>query len=78
MNKKKRKAIKEASKKAAIQEITRTVVDQLNTITTELGHDSKKLKKEIEKRAAQLAKKVVKKLKPVKPTTDEEPAPAQA
>jgi two-component sensor histidine kinase len=81
MNKKKRKA-KEASKKAAIQEITKTVVDQLNVITAELGQDSKKLKKEIEKRAAQLAKKIVKKLKAVKPATDEvaaeETAPANA
>jgi flagellar biosynthesis/type III secretory pathway protein FliH len=82
MNKKKRKAIKEASKKAAIQEITKTVVDQLNSITAELGQDSKKLKKEIEKRAAQLAKKIVKKLKAVTPVTNdvpaEEPAPAKA
>jgi uncharacterized coiled-coil protein SlyX len=74
MNKKKRKAIKEASKKVAVQAITKTVVDQLNLITAELGKDSKKLKKEIEKRAAQLAKKIVKKLKAVKPATDEVPA----
>jgi two-component sensor histidine kinase len=74
MNKKKRKAIKEASKKAAIQEITKTVVDQLTAITAELGQDSKKLKKEIEKRAAQLAKKIVKRLKAVKPAIDEVPA----
>jgi uncharacterized coiled-coil protein SlyX len=71
MNKKKRKAIKEASKKAAIQEITKTVVDQLTVITAELGQDSKKIKKEIEKRAAQLAKKLVKKLKAVKPVAKE-------
>jgi phosphopantetheinyl transferase (holo-ACP synthase) len=71
MNKKKRKAIKEASKKAAIQEITKTVVDQLTVITAELGQDSKKINKEIEKRAAQLAKKLVKKLKAVKPVDKE-------
>jgi uncharacterized coiled-coil protein SlyX len=71
MNKKKRKAIKEASKKAAVKEITKTVIDQLNVITAELGQDSKKIKKEVEKRAAQLAKKLVKKLKAVKPTSKE-------
>ncbi|MBC7567431.1 MAG: hypothetical protein H7223_10770 [Pedobacter sp.] len=78
MNRKKLKAIKEASKKAAIQEITKTVVDGLNVITAELGQDSKKLRKEIEKRAAQLAKKLVKKLKSVKPVKEiapEETAP---
>jgi len=71
MNKKKRKAIKEATKKAAVLEIKNAVVEQLNTITTELGQDSKKLKKEIEKRAAQLAKKLAKKLKAVKPIAKE-------
>ena len=71
MNKKKRKAIKEASKKAAVKEITKTVADQLTVITSELGQDSKKLKKEIEKRAAQFAKKLVKKLKSVKPIAKE-------
>ncbi|MFP5078801.1 hypothetical protein [Pedobacter sp. JCM 36344] len=71
MNKKKRKAFKEASKKSAIQEITKTVVDQLNVITVDLGQDSKKLKKEIEKRSAQLAKKLVKKLKIAKPIIKE-------
>ena len=80
MNKKKRKAIKEATKKAAILEIKSAVIGQLTAITTELGQDSKKLKKEIEKRSAQLAKKLAKKLKAVKPvskeTTAEEVAPA--
>ena len=80
MNKKKRKATKAAIKKTAVLEIKNALVSQLTAITIELGQDSKKLKKEIEKRSAQLAKKLAKKLKAVKPvskeTTAEEVAPA--
>lgn len=76
MKKNKRK-IKHSIGKSAILAIEGQIVMALTAVTTELGQDSKKLKKEILKRSAQIAKKLSKKIKitlvPIE-ITEEEPA----
>ena len=80
MKKSKRK-IQDSLKKSALLAIEAQLVDALTAVTTELGQDSKKLKKEILKRSAQIAKKLSKKIKitsiPVE-ITEGEPAATPA
>ncbi|RZK79010.1 MAG: hypothetical protein EOO92_10095 [Pedobacter sp.] len=74
MSKKKRKSNKQTGKKATITAIKQRLVTELTSIVIEFGQESKKLSKEIEKRSAQLAKKLSKKIKLSEPTSPSESA----
>jgi hypothetical protein len=63
MKKKKLKALVKSAKKTIREDIKTDLIARLQEITAKYGQDSKKLNKDIQKGAAQLARKLAKDIK---------------